>query len=478
MTRGMEPQGDGLVVAAAEQHLRAVATLIRHHGRAILGQFDITPPQFDALLVLMRHPELTMGELCQHLYLASSTVTDLVDRLERQQLVQRVRDPEDRRVIRLRLLPRARELLDAVLEARRAYLARVLAHLDPVDRRVLLRSLERLVDAIRREGDGPGPLPAGEGAAAGHRPRGEAGAAGSGTAGMEEPAPGPGTRVGGEGRSRPVRLAIIGGTGVYDPEILDDVREETVVTPYGRATVRIGTFRGLEVVFLARHGAGHTVPPHKINYRANIYALAALGVRRVVATAAVGSLRQAFGPGHFVLVDQFLDFTKNRVSTFFEGGEAGVVHIDVTEPYCPEMRRHLEEAGRALGLPVSNGGVYVCTEGPRFETPAEIRMFERLGGDLVGMTSVPEVVLAREAGLCYATIAMVTNYAAGISGQPLTHEEVLEIMAANGTNLRRLILEALPRLAEEPACPCVARPAPLQVPATTPGATQGEEPRP
>ncbi|WP_243149943.1 S-methyl-5'-thioadenosine phosphorylase [Thermaerobacter sp. PB12/4term] len=272
-----------------------------------------------------------------------------------------------------------------------------------------------------------------------------------------------------------MRLAIIGGTGVYDPEILDDVREETVVTPYGRATVRIGKFRGLEVVFLARHGAGHTVPPHKINYRANIYALAALGVRRVIATAAVGSLRQAFGPGHFVLVDQFLDFTRNRVSTFFEGGEAGVVHIDVTEPYCPEIRSHLEAAGKALGLPVTNGGVYVCTEGPRFETPAEIRMFERLGGDLVGMTSVPEVVLAREAGLCYATIAMVTNYAAGISGQPLTHEEVLEIMAANGTNLRRLILEALPRLAAEPTCPCAARPAPLKVAAATGGE---EEPRP
>ncbi|WP_042501538.1 S-methyl-5'-thioadenosine phosphorylase [Thermaerobacter marianensis] len=274
-----------------------------------------------------------------------------------------------------------------------------------------------------------------------------------------------------------MRLAIIGGTGVYDPEILEDVREETVVTPYGRATVRIGTFRGLEVVFLARHGAGHTVPPHKINYRANVYALAALGVKRVIATAAVGSLRQALAPGHFVLVDQFLDFTKNRISTFFEGGEEGVVHIDVTEPYCPEIRARLAEAGKALGLPVTNGGVYVCTEGPRFETPAEIRMFERLGGDLVGMTSVPEVVLAREAGLCYATVAMVTNYAAGMAGQPLTHEEVLEIMAANGANLRRLILEALPRLAAEPACPCAATPAPLRIPASqgTPGTG---EPRP
>ncbi|HEY8394745.1 MAG TPA: S-methyl-5'-thioadenosine phosphorylase [Thermaerobacter sp.] len=260
-----------------------------------------------------------------------------------------------------------------------------------------------------------------------------------------------------------MRLAIIGGTGVYDPEILENIREETVVTPYGRATVRIGTFRGQEIAFLARHGAGHTVPPHRINYRANIYALAALGVQRVIATAAVGSIRREFGPGHFVLVDQFLDFTKNRVSTFFEGGDEGVVHIDVTEPYCPQLRETLHAAGRELGIPVHNGGVYVCTEGPRFETPAEIRMFERLGGDLVGMTSVPEVVLAREAGLCYATVAMVTNYAAGLSGAPLTHDEVLEVMAANVTNLRRLILEAIPRLAPERSCPCAAKPAPLRV---------------
>ena len=451
MTRRDEGRGDGLV-AAAEQHLRAVATLVRHHGRAILERFDITPPQFDALLVLMRHPDLTMGELCQHLYLASSTVTDLVDRLERQQLVQRVRDPDDRRVIRLRLLPRARELMDAVLEARRAYLARVLAHLEPADRQGLLRSLERLVEAMRREGGGP---PAATGPAVG-----AGGEAAGSTIGASAP-----TGDGGEGRNRSVRLAIIGGTGVYDPAILEDVREETVVTPYGRATVRIGTFRGLEVVFLARHGAGHTVPPHRINYRANIYALAALGVRRVVATAAVGSLRRALAPGHFVLVDQFLDFTKNRVATFFEGGEQGVVHVDVTEPYCPEIRARLAEAGAALGLAVTNGGVYVCTEGPRFETPAEIRMFERLGGDVVGMTSVPEVVLAREAGLCYATVAMVTNYAAGMAGQPLTHEEVLEVMAANGANLRRLILEALPGLAAAPTCRCAATPAPLRIPA-------------
>lgn len=223
------------------------------------------------------------------------------------------------------------------------------------------------------------------------------------------------------------RIAIIGGTGVYDPEILDDVREERVETPYGPVTVNLGRFEGLEVAFLARHGRGHQVPPHRVNYRANIYALALLGVERVIATNAVGSLRERYAPGHFVLPDQFLDFTHGRPATFFEGGEAGVYHVDVTEPYCPQVRRVLHETGRPLGLTVHDGAVYVCTQGPRFETPAEIRMFERLGGDLVGMTSVPEVVLAREAGLCYASVGMVTNYAAGLVDYPLSHEEVLEL---------------------------------------------------
>ncbi|PZN11213.1 MAG: S-methyl-5'-thioadenosine phosphorylase [Bacillota bacterium] len=439
------------LVAEAEQHLRSVANLVKCHGRAILSRFEITPPQFEALLVMLRHPNLTMGELCQRLDLASSTVTDLVDRMERNRLVERVRDPEDRRVIRLRLLPRAQELLDAVLEARRAYLADVLRRLDPVDRRVLLRSLQRL-DAAMRGQEVQAPL-------GGRTVTGR----GDWQATVAKERATAGCTPAGGGGELAMRLAIIGGTGVYDPEILENVREETVVTPYGRATVRIGTFRDQEVVFLARHGTGHTVPPHRINYRANIYALAALGVQRVIATAAVGSIRREFGAGHFVLVDQFLDFTKNRVSTFFEGGEEGVVHVDVTEPYCPQLRATLHAVGRELGIPVHNGGVYVCTEGPRFETAAEIRAFERLGGDVVGMTSVPEVVLAREAGLCYATVAMVTNYAAGLSGAPLTHEEVLEVMASNVVNLRRLILEAIPRLAAERSCPCAAKPAPLRV---------------
>ncbi|HEY3365707.1 MAG TPA: S-methyl-5'-thioadenosine phosphorylase [Symbiobacteriaceae bacterium] len=251
-----------------------------------------------------------------------------------------------------------------------------------------------------------------------------------------------------------VHLAIIGGTGVYDPRMLSDIREEIIRTPYGEALVRIGTYEGAPVAFLARHGAKHSVPPHLVNYRANIWALKMLGVQRVIATTAVGSLNQNMKPGDFVLTDQFLDFTKGRPSTFFDGGELGVVHTDFTEPYCPEIRAALARAADAVGITAHSGGTYVCTEGPRFETPAEIRMFAKLGGDLVGMTNVPEVVLAREAGLCYATVSMVTNFAAGISPNALTHAEVLEVMAANAENLKRLVMATLSGIAHERGCVC------------------------
>jgi len=251
-----------------------------------------------------------------------------------------------------------------------------------------------------------------------------------------------------------MRIAIIGGTGVYDPAILSDVRTRTVVTPYGLAVINTGMYNGMEIGFMARHGAGHAVPPHRVNYRANIWALREIGVERILATAAVGSCRPEVRPGFMVMVDQFLDFTKSRPSTFFEGGEGGVVHTDMTEPYCPELRQILYDAARELDIPAQNGGVYVCTEGPRFETAAEVRMFGMLGGDVVGMTSVPEVVLARELGMCYATIAMVTNYGAGISPQPLSHQEVLDFMSANVSNLRRLLMTAVERIPAERHCHC------------------------
>lgn len=250
------------------------------------------------------------------------------------------------------------------------------------------------------------------------------------------------------------KIGIIGGTGVYDPKILTSISEEKVKTEFGEIAVKIGEYQGVQVAFLPRHGENHSVPPHKVNYRGNILALKKLGVERIMATGAVGSLNLEMRPGEFVLVDQFMDFTKARVQTFFEDGERGVVHIDVTDPYCPELRKVMANAAASLNMPVKTKGTYVCTEGPRFETPAEIKMYSSLGGDLVGMTSVPEVVLAREAEICYATVAMVTNFAAGISPTPLTHAEVLDAMKQNNENLKRLIMRAIEIMPEERSCDC------------------------
>lgn len=251
------------------------------------------------------------------------------------------------------------------------------------------------------------------------------------------------------------QYAIIGGTGVYDAELLADPTEHVIHTQYGDARCIVGSHNGRAVAFMPRHGAKHNVPPHEINYRANILALRELGVREILATAAVGSLRRSLAPGSLVILDQFLDFTKGRPLTFFDGGKP-VMHVDMTEPYCPRLQRELLAAGERLELALAPGGVYVCTEGPRFESPAEIRAFAHLGGDVVGMTSVPEVVLAREAGICYASVAMVTNYGAGLSGAPLTHQEVLDEMARNVGRLRRLFFEAIGRRSQGASCGCSA----------------------
>lgn len=258
-----------------------------------------------------------------------------------------------------------------------------------------------------------------------------------------------------------IRLAIIGGTGVYDPKMLDNLRDLTVETRYGTALLSQGTYRGQEVAFLARHGTRHGTPPHKVNYRANIAALVKLGVKNVIATAAVGSLNEQMPPGSMVLLSQFLDFTKCRESTFFDGGEAGVVHTDFTEPYCPAQNKMLLRAAAGAGLKLLDGACYVCAEGPRFETPAEIRAYKLLGGDVVGMTNVPEVVLAREAGLCYSTVAMSTNFAAGMSGSILTHQEVLEVMAENTENVRRLLAAAVDEIDSLEPCRCAELGSPI-----------------
>ncbi|NLN86284.1 MAG: S-methyl-5'-thioadenosine phosphorylase [Syntrophomonadaceae bacterium] len=250
------------------------------------------------------------------------------------------------------------------------------------------------------------------------------------------------------------RIGLIGGTGIYTPQLMENALERVESTPYGDAKVMIGNSEGVEVAFITRHGSKHSLPPHLVNYRANIMALKQLGVELIIATAAVGSLHLDRRPGEYVLADQFLDFTKTRKTTFFDGGEQGVTHCDMTIPYCTYVRSAIEKAGHAIGLKIHNGGTYVCTEGPRFETAAEINMFKMLGGNLVGMTSVPEVCLARELGICYGNISIVTNHAAGIAPHILTHAEVIEVMKNSMNDVRYLMKESLKYLSGPRDCVC------------------------
>lgn len=252
------------------------------------------------------------------------------------------------------------------------------------------------------------------------------------------------------------RFAIIGGTGLG--ELAEEIEPaRAIATPYGDAQVAAGRLGERPVFFLARHGAGHTIPPHRVNYRANIAALRSLGVSKVLASASVGSLNPAIEPATFALLTQFLDFTKGRPSTFHDGGEAAVVHADMTEPYCPQLRGELAAASDALGLPLARSAVYVCAEGPRFETAAEIAMYRQLGGDLVGMTNVPEVALAREAGLCYAAVAVIANWAAGTLKERISHDEVTRATEAQADRLRALLRAAIERYHDAP-CDCCGAP--------------------
>ncbi|NPV88628.1 MTAP family purine nucleoside phosphorylase [Coprothermobacteraceae bacterium] len=245
-----------------------------------------------------------------------------------------------------------------------------------------------------------------------------------------------------------MKIGVIGGSGIYKIAGVDTT-EISVSTEYGEVTVYAAIVGDREVFFLARHGKGHSVPPHRVNYRGNIMALKTLGVERVIATNAVGSLNPEIGPGTVVLVDQFLDFTKSRPVTFFEGPE--VVHTDMTYPYCPQM---IDVAySLRAPFPIRKGGVMVVTEGPRFESAAEVKAFRLLGGDVVGMTSVPEVVLAREAGMCYMSLAIVSNFAAGLQGA-VTHDEVLEIMDKLNRDVQMFLLELIRAIPSEKTCPC------------------------
>jgi 5'-methylthioinosine phosphorylase len=209
-------------------------------------------------------------------------------------------------------------------------------------------------------------------------------------------------------------LAIIGGTGLTQLSNLDVSRRQVVRTPFGEPSgpLTFGSIRGTPVVFLARHGYGHTIPPHQVNYRANVWALKEQGIRRIVSVASVGGIRAALGPGKLVVPHQLLDYTWGRAMTFFEG-EAPVKHIDFTEPYSGSLRKGILDAAKACSEAIADGAVYAATQGPRLESAAEIDRLERDGADIVGMTGMPEAALARELELEYAAIAVVVNHAAG-----------------------------------------------------------------
>lgn len=225
-----------------------------------------------------------------------------------------------------------------------------------------------------------------------------------------------------------MRWGIIGGSGVYRLTQGQGFERHTVVTHYGEVKCFVGKWAGREVVFVPRHGEGHTIPPHRINYRANVLAMRRLGVEAVLATAASGSLRSDLIPGTLVVPDQLLDLALQRPRTFFDGDGAPVVHVDLTSPFCPTLRWALKQVAEALGITLMDGGCYVCGEGPRYETSAEVRALAQLGGDVVGMTAGTEAALFREAEICYAIVAIVTNWGAGISPQPLSHSEVTAMM--------------------------------------------------
>lgn len=237
-------------------------------------------------------------------------------------------------------------------------------------------------------------------------------------------------------------LAIIAGTGFYDLDALENPTQETVDTVWGQARVTKGEWHGIPVVFLTRHGAGHSVPPHLVNYRANIRALADLGVRDVVAVNVTGSIDPTLQPGDLLCLDDFVDFTKQRPVTFFDGSTPeGVVHTDVMTPYHPAIRREILDAAATSGHTIRDGGVYACFEGPRFETRAEIRLAALAGADVAGMTGVPEVTLAVEAGLRYAAISLVVNPASGVgdADEPIAMDEINAVLAASSATVLEIL---------------------------------------
>jgi 5'-methylthioadenosine phosphorylase len=248
-------------------------------------------------------------------------------------------------------------------------------------------------------------------------------------------------------------IGVFGGTGFY--RFLDDVEEVPVATPYGRpsAPVRVGRLEGTEVAFMPRHGDEHSLPPHRINYRANIWAMREVGVRRIIGPSACGSLKPEIEPGTFVICDQFVDRTQGRESTFYDGPQT--THVSAADPYCADLSAILAASAKELGIPVVEGGTVVVVQGPRFGTRAESRWYSSSGFDVVNMTQYPEAWLARELELCYANVSLVTDYDVGLEGmEAVTTESALEVFERELDRLRDLLFHAIPRIGDQPQDGC------------------------
>lgn len=249
-------------------------------------------------------------------------------------------------------------------------------------------------------------------------------------------------------------IGVFGGSGFYS--LMDDVEEVAIDTPYGPPSdkLAIGLLKGKKVAFLPRHGKDHSIPPHKINYRANLWAMKELGVKKIIGPCAAGSLIPEFKPGDFVVVDQFINATSGRADTFFDG--PNVTHVSAADPYCESLRALAFQKGREMGISIHDKGTIVVVNGPRFSTRAESRYFSMIGGQVINMTQYPEGFLAKELGICYVNIAMITDYDAGLEGRddipPVEHEAVLEVFAANIDKLKQLIVKMVESIDDIQCC--------------------------
>ena len=244
-------------------------------------------------------------------------------------------------------------------------------------------------------------------------------------------------------------VGVFGGSGFY--QFLDDVEEIEVETPYGKpsAPATIGTIGARRVAFIPRHGRSHELPPHRIPFRANVWAMRELGVRRIIGPNACGALKAELELGEFVVCDQFVDRTSGRADTFYDGPKT--THVSVADPYCPDLRALLVETARELGIRAREGGTVVVIQGPRFSTRAESRWFQDAGWDVINMTAYPEGYLARELELCYANISMVTDHDVGVGGhEPVSNEVVIETFNRNLERLRELLFAVIPKIPPQP----------------------------